>query len=340
MQRAISPAMARSSASGDSSAPGVSMTVTSGSPSSSARRMPRRASRSAPGPMAWPRRLAGAVLADHDARLAVEAGQRHQHAWSRARPRRCRAAGGCRWRRGRAGRARPPGPYAGCARRCPRRRGRRPCAAPAAASRPGPGPSTSTARAASTIAGRSSAADDAVDDAGGGEVLRDLDAGPERPAVERLVDLGPEEADQRARLGHGDVAQRAPRGVDAAGGGVAQVHEVGQPGGAVVHQRPGDLDHPHEGGGALLHAGAARRGAGQQREPLGGRTAYGGGDAVRGGPADRAGEEAELVDHDGHRAPAHLTAAGDHRLVGAGLQRRRPRAPRGSVGSTPERSMG
>ena len=78
MQRAISPAIARSSASGDSSAPGVSMTVTSGSPSSSASRIPRRASRSAAGPMA----CAGdcrAVLADHDARLPVEPGQRDQH---------------------------------------------------------------------------------------------------------------------------------------------------------------------------------------------------------------------------------------------------------------------
>ena len=39
MHRAISPAIARSSACGDSSAPGVSMTVTSGMPSSSARRI-------------------------------------------------------------------------------------------------------------------------------------------------------------------------------------------------------------------------------------------------------------------------------------------------------------
>ena len=54
MHRAISPAIARSSASGDSSAPGVSITVTSGRPSSSASRIPRRASRSAPGPIAWP----------------------------------------------------------------------------------------------------------------------------------------------------------------------------------------------------------------------------------------------------------------------------------------------
>jgi hypothetical protein len=49
-QRAISPASAPSSARGERSAPGVSITATSGRRSSSASRMPRRASRSAVGP--------------------------------------------------------------------------------------------------------------------------------------------------------------------------------------------------------------------------------------------------------------------------------------------------
>jgi hypothetical protein len=52
--RAISAARPRSSASLDSSAPAVSMTVTSGSRSSAASRMPRRAIRSAAGPTGWP----------------------------------------------------------------------------------------------------------------------------------------------------------------------------------------------------------------------------------------------------------------------------------------------
>ena len=60
---------------GDSSAPGVSITVTSGSRSSSASRIARRASRSAAGPIGALSRLPGAVLADQHARLAVEAGQ-------------------------------------------------------------------------------------------------------------------------------------------------------------------------------------------------------------------------------------------------------------------------
>ena len=59
-QRAISPARPPFSALTDSAAPAVSMTVSSGSPSSEASRIPRRASRSASGPSGcaavWPRR--------------------------------------------------------------------------------------------------------------------------------------------------------------------------------------------------------------------------------------------------------------------------------------------
>ena len=51
----------------DSAAPGVSMTVTSGRPSSAASRMPRRASRSAAGPERVRRGLAAAVLAEQHA---------------------------------------------------------------------------------------------------------------------------------------------------------------------------------------------------------------------------------------------------------------------------------
>ena len=60
----------------------------------------------------------------------------------------------------------------------------------------------------------------------------------ERLAVERLVDPRPEEADQRARLGDGDVPERAPGGDHAAGGGVAQVDEVGQAGLPCAPRRP------------------------------------------------------------------------------------------------------
>ena len=84
MQRAISPAIAPSSASGESSAPGVSITVTSGSPSSSASRIaaPRLAQR------AGSHRVAGClprpVLPDDHAGLAVEAGERDHHRESRS----------------------------------------------------------------------------------------------------------------------------------------------------------------------------------------------------------------------------------------------------------------
>ena len=318
MQRAISPAMARSSASGDSSAPGVSITVTSGRPSSSASRMPRRASRSAPGPIAWP----GAWRA--------RSWPTTTHGWSSMRvsatitvesrspssvPRSWMVPLGAVGEEvAQPGPVRTPGALDAVPRARAGQRPRRAAGQPA-----GAGCVDQHGEGEVDHRGQVLGGDDAVDDAGGGEVLRHLDAGTERPAVERLVDLRAEEADQRAGLGDGHVPERAPRGVDAAGRGVAQVHEVGQAGGPVLHQRAGDLGHPHEGGRALLHAGAARRGAGQQRQALGGGAAYGCGDPVGGGAADRAGEEAELVDHDRHRPAADLAAAGEHGLVGAGL---------------------
>ena len=320
MQRAISPAMARSSASGDSSAPGVSMTLTSGSPSSWASRMPRRASRSAPGPMAcpgtcrersWPMTTHGWSSSRVSATRTVESRS------PSSVPRSCNV---------------PVAPWASRSR-TPTRSVRRvrstlsqaawsPTGREArSGNRPDAGPVDQHREGAVDHGGQVLGGHDPVDDTGGGEVLRDLDARSERPPVEAGVDLGAEEAHQRAGLRDGHVAERAPRGVHAAGRGVAQVDEVGQAGGAVVHQRAGDLDHPHEGGRALLHAGAARRGAGQQRQPLGGRPAHGRGDAVRGGAADGAGEEAELVDDDRDRPAADLAAPGQHRLVGAGLRR-------------------
>ena len=140
------------------------------------------------------------------------------------------------------------------------------------------GSPSSRAMTTSTVLSRSpfsvpdSGSTDAVDDAVVLEVLGQLHVLGERPAVQGLEHLGPEEADQRARLGHGHVRQRAPGRVDAAGGRVAEVGQVGQLGGPVLHQRARDLDHLDERRSPLLHPGAAARGAGQDREPLGGRT--------------------------------------------------------------------
>ena len=53
-------------------------------------------------------------------------------------------------------------------------------------------------------------------------------------ALERLVDLRAEEPDEGTGLGDGDVTERPPGRVDSSGRRVAQVHEVGQPGGAWV----------------------------------------------------------------------------------------------------------
>ena len=96
-----------------------------------------------------------------------------------------------------------------------------------------------------------------VDHAMGGEVLRGLHPGREGPTLERLVDLRPEEADQRAGLGHGDVRERSPGREDTSGCGVAEIGEVGESGGSVGHQGPRDLGHQDEGGRTLLHSGAA-----------------------------------------------------------------------------------
>ena len=246
MQRAISPAIARSSASGDSSAPGVSMTVTSGRPSSSASRIPRRASRSAPGPIAWPgdcrarswpttthgwssRRVSATITVESRSPSSVP------RSWSVP-------VGAVGEQVAQPGPVRTPGALDAVPGGVVADRLRRPDGQRARAGRVDQHGQREVDHRGQVLGG-----DDAVDDAGGGEVLRHLHAGPERPAVERLVDLGAEEADERARLGDGHVPERAPRGVDTAGRGVAQVHEVGQAGRPVVHQRAGDLGHPDEG---------------------------------------------------------------------------------------------
>ncbi len=160
---------------------------------------------------------------------------------------------------------------------------------------------------------------DGVDDAAGVEVLRGLHALGEGPVVERLVDPGAEEADERARLGDGDVAERAPRRHHAAGGGVAQVDEVGQARGAVRGHGGRDPDHLHEGRGALLHAGAAAHGCGHERQALAGRPLDAGDDPVGRGPPDRPGQEAELAHQHGDPPSVHPRLAGQHRLVDARL---------------------
>src|SRR6185312_8707716 len=98
---------------------------------------------------------------------------------------------------------------------------------------------------------------DGVEQSVGEEVLRGLDAGREVLAVQGPVDAGAEEADEGTGFGGGEVAERAPGGQDAPGGGVAQVHQVGQSGGLVGGDGGGDLHHLYEGGRALLHAGAS-----------------------------------------------------------------------------------
>ena len=267
-QRAISPASPPSSASRDSAAPGVSISVTSGSRSSSARCMPRRASRSAGRARAgrtvlWPRRSCPSTT----------------HG---APPKRASASSS-------------PGsfsPGAGAAK--PDDVGGRGPQQPADARPvlpPGGGDDVPGAAAVlgvvgvgAVLGGRPLGAadvdvpglpggehpqrpvgdvadllvrDDGVDQPALGQVLGGLHALGERLAVQRLVDPRPEEADRGAGLGDRHVPERAPGRQHAAEGGVAQVDEVGQPGLLVPGDRRGDADHLQEGDRALLHPGAA-----------------------------------------------------------------------------------
>ncbi len=89
------------------------------------------------------------------------------------------------------------------------------------------------------------------------EVLRHLDVLRKGRTVQRLVHAGPQESEEGAGFGYGDVPEGAPGGHDAACSGVAQVDEVGQTGLPVGPNCGADLDHGEEGDGAFLHSGAA-----------------------------------------------------------------------------------
>ena len=141
--------------------------------------------------------------------------------------------------------------------------------------------------------------------------------------MQRLEHPRAEEADARAGLGVGDVAERSPRGEDAAEGGAAQPDEVGQSRPPVGGERRGDGRHLDEGGGALLHPGPARHRARQQRQPLPGGPADRLGQQPGRLEPDRAAEEGELTGHDGDAAAAQQPLADDDGLAGPGLLPRR-----------------
>ena len=179
-------------------------------------------------------------------------------------------------------------------------------------------------RATSAI---SSGGDDGVDEAVREQVLGGLHALGERLAVQRLVDPRAEEADQRARLGDGHVAERPPGGQHPAGRRGAQVDQVGQPGLLVRGDRRGDPDHLHERDRALLHPGAAGDRRGQQRQPLARWPARPRRPAARRRrtPIEPA-RKPNSHGHDGHPAAAQQALAGEHRLVGAAALGRRGRS--------------
>ena len=134
-----------------------------------------------------------------------------------------------------------------------------------------------------------------------------------------LVDPRAEKSDEGAGFGRGDMTERPPRREHAAGGRVAQVHEIGQMLLLVQFDGCRDLDHLQERDGALLHAGAARARRRQQRQPLGRRPLHGGGDALGGGHPDRACQEVELTGHHRDTSAEHRALAGHYGFVEAGL---------------------
>ena len=206
------------------------------------------------------------VLADQHARLAVEPGQRHEHG------RVLLALLGAVERDGAVGAVPQQVAYAeplgrpGQLHRLPDRPARRGRLRTRTGSAGGVGGVHEHGEGQVDQHGQVLGGHHRVDDALLGEVLGLLDAGRERVPLERLVDLrargSPTSAPGSATV---TWPERAPRRVDAAGRRVAQVHEVGQPGSAVRHHRPGDRHHLEEGRRALLHPGAAGGGGREQR---------------------------------------------------------------------------
>lgn len=154
----------------------------------------------------------------------------------------------------------------------------------------------------------------------GDQVLCHLDAFRERLPAQGVVDAGTQEADERAWLGDGHVAEGPPGRENPADRRIPQVDEVGKPGCLVCHDGPADFYHLNERRGALLHAGASGGGRGDERQPLRGRAPDGGDDARCGRCPDRAAEEAELADHQGRCVPPDVCRAGKDGFVGAGPQ--------------------
>ena len=310
------------SASGDSAAPRVSITVTSGRPSSAASFIPRRASRSASGPIGcsavWPRR--SCPRKTHGA--CAEAHQRDQQpgvvlALARA-VERDHVGGGVPQQpsyAGPVGAARAgdgvPRLDVGQRRERHRRRGDR--------ADPVPGREQDRQRAvqdAGDLLGRQ----DGVDDAVGVEVLRGLHALGERLAVERLVDPRPEEADQGARARRPSRGRASPTTPSRRRwwGGAGRRGRAGR--------RPCAPRPP-----AVIRTICTNAGVPSciRVPPLIGPASSGRPSRVArsiaatsrsaDGPADRAGQEAELAHHDRHPPPVHQALAGEHRLVDAAL---------------------
>ena len=99
-----------------------------------------------------------------------------------------------------------------------------------------------------------------VDETQAIKVLGHLDPVGKSVAVERLIDTRPEKPYERSGLRSGQLPERPPGGEHSTSGRMAQVHEIGKTGAAVLHQRLDNLDHLQKGHCSLLHACATRHG--------------------------------------------------------------------------------
>ena len=163
------------------------------------------------------------------------------------------------------------------------------------------------------------AVDHHVDHAVLEQVLRPLEALRQALADGALDHPRPGEADQRPRLGDGDVAQHGVRGGDAAGGRIGQDDDIGQ---AVLPRhlhRDGGARHLHQRQDAFLHAGAAGGGDHDQGGIVLDRRAGRRDHRLARRHAHRAAEEVEGLARDHGGMPAHAAPADDDRVVLTGL---------------------
>src|SRR5208282_1039542 len=134
-----------------------------------------------------------------------------------------------------------------------------------------------------------------------------------------LNHAGAGKADERAGFGDIQVAEHRVTGGDAAGGGIGEHGDVGEPGIVESGERAGNFGELHQADGALHHARAAGAGDDDERELSGDCALDGAGDLFTDDGAHRAADEAELHGAAEEGTAGEFSLGGDHRVVDAEL---------------------